>query len=775
MRHALIRLMVTLGLLLSLISAPSLALENHQGGQIRVKWSTKNMFLKPGISLEQELTPTALAGMVDGAPFRWSNQYHWDFCWQGSSSMLFGGNRCGFIGFGLGSMKGNTYYGNFDFALFNGLEFQKISGDSRMSCNKGTESVTIGTTKTYYVNCWYPVTIQMNTTYILRVQSANDSSSSGENWWSATLTNKKSNETITIGKIRATANDFNSELASLETVIFYDGDKKNCDSVPVMDLVASPLVGSNGGKSSFVNASLLNCVRAVAYPESSQSNNYVIRLGGSSPLTRDPSYVGTGSISSGSSNANPTTRRPRDDGSWARPKDLITGLSEVRLKGYFRDDPLFFANAERLLIGKTSAELIQDWSLSREMGTNVSIWWGGYFIPDESGPWDFQMTSDDAAFMWLGAAAVVDYQAGVSSAFLGLPGVHSAQSKSASIYLEKDKIYPLRIQYGNEIDVGSFKLEVKAPSHKTIWDKNLLGLIWHTDFSKTNECTNYGISYTLSQSLGYGKFDVPLCGEKNPIKALNATSSSGNSKPRPNAPTFSAVNFNGNTLNVEVNIGSEFANRPERVLLVAPKLGLSASNPLEGKISGDKASWAIKFDEKLSGVMIPLEIVGEKDGINSEPLLGSYQPPQQTESLIAQTPPPAPENFKSRILGNSALITVSVKIKSGALASKVFMYSKDLQIPKDSPLPGDVFGDKAFIEVPVKGSMVGKKFLVNIYLANPKGQSKVLEAVLSVPKPASSLNLLPPKSSTPKTVICARGNQTRAFSGVKCPPGWNQK
>lgn len=729
------------------------------------------MFLKPGTALEQEFTPTELGGMVDGAPFKWSNQYHWDFCWQGTSSLLFGGNRCGYVGFGLGSKSGSTYYGNFDFAIFNGLEFQNISSDSRLTCKKSSENGIISNTKTYYVNCWHPIAIQMNTTYVLKVQSANDSSVAGDNWWSATLINKKTNESVTIGRIKAFANDINNQIASLETVVFYDGDKKECDAVPVMDLTASSLTSSNGTKSQFLSYSILNCVRAVAYPDSSRSNTYVIRLGGSSPITRDSSYVTGGTIGG---NSGISKRVTRENSTWSRPKDLIPGLSEVRLKGYFRDNPNFFNNGERLLVTKTPSSSIRDWSLTREMGENVSIWWGGYFIPDESGPWDFQLTSDDAAYMWIGGPAVVDYQGGVASALIGLPGIHPAQSKSSSIYLEKDKVYPLRIQYGNESDVGSFKLEVKPPSHKSIWDSNLSGLIWHTDYSNASECTNYGISYTLAQNLNYGIFDVPGCGEKNPVKEVN---NSSNSKSKAIAPTFSTVNFKGNTLNIEVNIGAVSSGRPDRVLLVAPKLGINSGNPLAGVISGDRASWAIKLDENLSGVTIPLEIVGQKDGVNSEPLVGSYQAPLQTDSLVANEVPPAPQNFKSRVMGSSALVTVSVKIKTGALANKAFLYSKDLKISKKNPIPGDVFGDKAFIEIPIKSSMIGKRYSVSIYLANTKGQSKVLEALLPIPRPATPSTLLPPQPKTggTKTVICTRASQTRTFSGTNCPPGWNEK
>ena len=80
----------------------------------------------------------------------------------------------------------------------------------------------------------------MNTTYALKVQAANDPSAPADNWWSATLTNKKTNESVTIGRLKAFGNSFNDQLASLETTVFYNGEKKACDAVPVMDLVVLP-------------------------------------------------------------------------------------------------------------------------------------------------------------------------------------------------------------------------------------------------------------------------------------------------------------------------------------------------------------------------------------------------------------------------------------------------------------------------------------------------------------------------------------------------------
>ena len=217
---------------------------------------------------------------------------------------------------------------------------------------------------------------------------------------------------------------------------------------------------------------------------------------------------------------NTILRTPRSKSSWSRPASLLPGLSDVRVKGYFANNTAYFTDTiEKTLITNTPSNRLPVWKDSTEMGTNVSIWWGGYFIPDESGYWDFQITSDDAAFMWLGGDAVSKYGLGFSTALIAIPDDHPPITSANSIYLEKNKIYPLRIQYGNlGGPAGTFKFAVKPPSYKSEWDTNLEGLIWYSDYSDRQDCTNYGVSYTLASRLGYGLSDVPGC-VNNPAKA----------------------------------------------------------------------------------------------------------------------------------------------------------------------------------------------------------------------------------------------------------------
>jgi hypothetical protein len=260
-------------------------------------------------------------------------------------------------------------------------------------------------------------------------------------------------------------------------------------------------------------------------------------------------------------------------------------------------------------------------------------------------------------------------------------------------------------------------------------------------------------------------------GEKPETRQLTAASiqiSSSNVKPtstKPTTPSFSGVNFVGNKINVAVNIGSNAASRPDKVYLVAPKLGITAANPLPGSISGSNATWSIDFDKLLGGTMIPLEVVSEKDGVKSDPVSASYQAPAITASTTLV--PPTPTNFKSRIVGSSAVVTAEVSIKAGALATNAYLVSKNLGFTSARPLKGEVAGSKIIAEI---------EYPVSIYVTNSKGKSKSLEGMVSIPK-APSVPKIPnvaPKPNATATVICVRSSQTRTFAGTKCPPGWEQ-
>ncbi len=266
---------------------PSSAATNHQNGQIRLKWSTSNMFLNSDSYIEHEFIPNSTDAFVDGAQFRWSNQHQLVFCWEGTGKLTSPGNRCGLVGVGLGSKNGSNYYGNFDFSIWNATNYSILKNDSTVYCDKAQDGGYIDNVQTFHIGCWKGVSIQMGTPYVMRVQWDSTNTANDNNWWSATLTNKKTNESIAIGRIKAYGNSYQDQVPSLETSITYIGDSVACNQVPIIDLKVFP-PKSALVQGMYVSQTVASCVRAKAFPSKELPGYYSIRLGGSNPDSREP-------------------------------------------------------------------------------------------------------------------------------------------------------------------------------------------------------------------------------------------------------------------------------------------------------------------------------------------------------------------------------------------------------------------------------------------------------------------------------------------------------
>ena len=273
--------------------------------------------------------------------------------------------------------------------------------------------------------------------------------------------------------------------------------------------------------------------------------------------------------------------------------------------------------------------------------------------------------------------------------------------------------------------------------------------------------------------LSQGGYALRMGGEKPETRQLtgkNILVSAANTQPvssKPTTPSFSGINFVGNKINLSVNIGSNAANLPDKVYLVAPKLGVLATKPLAGAISGNIATWTLGFNKSLAGALIPFEIISEKNGVKSDPATASYQAPTVADAITSV--PPTPTKFKSLIIGGSAVVTAEVTIKAGALATNAYLVSKELGFSSARPLKGELAGSKIIVEIVVKSSMAGKKYPVSIYVTNSKGKSKSLEGVVSIPKAPTAPTTAPSQSK----VNCKKGAQERLFDG-SCPPGWEE-
>jgi len=268
---------------------------NHEDGSMKLTWSNQNTFLNQNSFIEQEIVPVNTNSMSDGAQFRWSNHYSFSFCWE-SASKLTAANRCGFASISLGSKKGENYFGNFDFVLWNGINYSVLKSETGANCEKNREAGYIENTQTFLIDCWKPIVVQMNTPYLLRIQWDSSNKSGDENWWSASFTNKKTNETIIIGKIKAYGNNFESQLASLESTTLYYGDAVSCSQVPVIDArFAAPR--SPNTVATLQSYTKGSCVNAWSQPSKEFNGYQSVRLGGINPESREAAPLATPSAS----------------------------------------------------------------------------------------------------------------------------------------------------------------------------------------------------------------------------------------------------------------------------------------------------------------------------------------------------------------------------------------------------------------------------------------------------------------------------------------------
>lgn len=315
-------------LTLSLMTPANSAANDHQNGQISVSWKTTDMILNSSSYIEQEFIPTENAGFIDGAQHRWTNGFHLNFCWQGAGSLTSSGDRCGSAVVGLGTKNGSNYFGNFDFAIYNAVDYSILKSEQNLFCNKNNEAGYIGNIQTHYITCWRGIVLQIGTPYVIRVQWDSSNSVSDNNWWSATLTNKNTNETIINGKIKATSNSFNERLASLQTIVFYNGDPKPCDAVPIYDVQVTPPKSRNIS-STYLNQRVGTCVKAYAGESNENKGYYSIRLGGAEPEKREPGYVSPATPSASPvASATPNTNQVS-----AKTKPIAPVFSGIKISG----------------------------------------------------------------------------------------------------------------------------------------------------------------------------------------------------------------------------------------------------------------------------------------------------------------------------------------------------------------------------------------------------------------------------------------------------------
>jgi len=669
---------------------------------------------------------------------------------------------------------------NFVLSFYGAIDEQVISvAGNPVTCDKRNPYELNG--QTYFqAVCFTPYTLAPGHTFRLRVYN---NAALGPTWFNASFDDLTSKTHLEVGSINIGNKNFSDPLQLVQYGMGGVDTNPDCSKVGINDTIISSVKSGNSILSTFASQSIGSCLNAVIVPNKYSLGGNVVKFGGTNPAGRN--LEATAALNTSSNKV----RVPRLTAAVPRPAEITPGLIQNRYSTYFADSTSTFdlppSNSSLIV------ETLPEYTAANGPKDVYSMHWTGYFIPDYSGTWNFRFTSDDAAYLYIGANAVLNYTRDIHSALIDLGGTHVATTKTATIDLVKDQIYPFRIMYGNAIDVSVFKLEFQAPGF-TDFQTDYKSLFWH---STPGPCSNWGMDYIFVGDLGYEKLQVPLAnslkdcqrsyGKTNftPVTGSDTSSngstsgsSSTTKKTIVNKPSFSLINIVGNKLNVSVNLGSAGTSKPDSVYLVAPKLGILDSNKLFGKVSGSKASWSIDFDKLLSGTAIPLKVVGVKNGVESDPLEQDFNAPAVVEKLLTnKLVPVAPKNAKSRIVGTSALISAEATVKTGAIATQAYVFGPSIGLSKANAITGDIVGNKVLLEVPLKTSMAGKKLPVTIYLSNEVGDSQPIQTIIvvpSAPKIPSGTIKLPTQTKAPKTIFCVKGSQTRTFAAKSCPPGW---
>lgn len=119
------------------------------------------------------------------------------------------------------------------------------------------------------------------------------------------------------------------------------------------------------------------------------------------------------------------------------------GLFGKRYVGYFNDDFDFFTADKEYDTGRVFMS-IDSFSSS----ANTYSWmWLGYFVPPTSGDYTFYTNSDGSSWMWVGEGA--HRNTTVDNAVVNNSGVHGLQEVSGTKYLRANKLYPVKILFGD--------------------------------------------------------------------------------------------------------------------------------------------------------------------------------------------------------------------------------------------------------------------------------------------------------------------------------------
>jgi len=532
----------------------------------------------------------------------------------------------------------------------------------------------------------------------------------GENWWTASFQDLATGKTLILGNIQGEGNDVSQPMSFISNNVNYGGPVSKCETVPISDYLVGNL-RFNGQKLNYSGVNSGSCTKSAINLSSNSTSGYFLRTGGSDPSSRHYTTAG------GTSNyvATPTsTPTPTQSG---QPVQSVSCSREGQIRTF--------------------------------AGTTCPVGW------ESNSNSDITNKKKPATPKF----SLVNFSGNKMNVTVNLGD--DSSSRPDSVYLVSPK---LGIASSNRL---AGKIVGSIANWTIEFDKSLSGALIPMEITAEK-------SGVKSDSLN-GSYALP--GAKCP-EVLDKLS-------KESQPQVKGFIFTGtNQKFVRVDSKSQVpVTGPTNLVgcYVEPKFLFKESPDWQiGTISRDEKGY---FWTNGAGVSWRLTLVDDgrrlvTDRANPYFTTGNTFELDLSELSAVKSIPSKPVNFKTRIVGDLAIISVeSEEKKKGGLIREVFLVGNSLGVTEKRPIKGSIAGTRALIEVPLKPSMMGKKFPISIYFANEKGKSRPLNATLVIPSPNNGTSLRVPAPSPPimpKTVICARPNQTRAFEGETCPPGWEK-
>jgi len=201
------------------------------------------------------------------------------------------------------------------------------------------------------------------------------------------------------------------------------------------------------------------------------------------------------------------------------PAKKIQGLNYKVVDGYFADNPRFFENAKVASSGiATSFNSITECTNGFIRSPNgnqhqYSVEWHGLFTPPNSGQWHFRTVSDDASYLWIGDNAVKNYSTG--NALVKNGGLHGMQSRGGTLYLEKGKSYPIRIQFGENWVDHNMTIGCRGPTTLNRYMEYNIGTLVSTDFNVQDNTLYYSLVENTPELSAQGLYNCYIADTTN--------------------------------------------------------------------------------------------------------------------------------------------------------------------------------------------------------------------------------------------------------------------